>query len=49
MKKLMIGEVNMLSVNHLSKSFGKVQAVKDVSFTVKKGPTFAFLGTHESL
>lgn len=36
----------MLTVNHLSKSFGKIQAVKDVSFHVKKGSTFAFLGTN---
>lgn len=36
----------MLTVNHLSKSFGKVHAVKDVSFHVKKGSTFAFLGTN---
>jgi len=36
----------MLKVNRLSKSFGKVHAVKDVSFHVKKGSTFAFLGTN---
>lgn len=42
----MIGGISMLTVNHLSKSFGKVHAVKDVSFNVKKGSTFAFLGTN---
>lgn len=36
----------MLIVNHLSKSFGKTQAVKNVSFHVKRGSTFAFLGTN---
>lgn len=36
----------MLEVNHVSKSFGRVRAVKDVSFHVKKGSTFAFLGTN---
>lgn len=36
----------MLKVNHLTKQFGDVQAVKDISFHVKKGTTFAFLGTN---
>lgn len=36
----------MLKVNNLSKRFGEVQAVKDVSFEVRKGSTFAFLGTN---
>lgn len=36
----------MLNVKHLSKSFNKIQAVEDVSFHVKKGQTFAFLGTN---
>ena len=46
MKKFQIGGESMLKVNRLSKSFGKVHAVKDVSFHVKKGSTFAFLGTN---
>src|SRR5690625_2438339 len=46
MEKLQIGEINMLIVNHLSKNFDKIQAVKDVSFHVEKGSTFAFLGTN---
>src|SRR5690625_3021164 len=46
MEKLQIGEINMLVVNHLSKNFNKIQAVKDVSFHVEKGTTFAFLGTN---
>jgi len=36
----------MLKVSHLSKSFGDVHAVKDISFHVEKGSTFAFLGTN---
>lgn len=36
----------MLEVRHLSKRFGDVQAVEDLSFTVKEGSTFAFLGTN---
>lgn len=36
----------MLTVNHLSKRYGKIQAVKDVSFHVEKGSTFALLGTN---
>src|SRR5215510_14069740 len=34
----------MIEVQNLSKSFGTVEAVKDVSFAVKAGEIFAFLG-----
>ncbi len=34
----------MISVQHLSKSFGDVKAVNDVSFDVRTGEIFAFLG-----
>jgi ABC-2 type transport system ATP-binding protein len=34
----------MISVQHLSKTFGQVAAVKDVSFEVAQGEIFAFLG-----
>jgi len=34
----------MISVQHLSKSFGEVKAVNDVSFDVRPGEIFAFLG-----
>ncbi len=34
----------MLKVEHLMKSFGSFQAVKDVSFTVGKGEVLGFLG-----
>ncbi len=33
-----------LSIEHLSKSYGDFKAVNDISFTVKKGSLFAFLG-----
>lgn len=36
----------MLTISHLSKSFGNIQAVRDISFYVKKGSTFALLGTN---
>lgn len=34
----------MIEINHLSKSFGTVKAVQDLSFQVRKGELFAFLG-----
>lgn len=36
----------MIRVGHLSKSFGSVRAVKDLSFSVEAGTVFAFLGTN---
>ncbi len=35
---------NSIQIEHLYKSYGDVQAVKDLSFRVKKGELFAFLG-----
>ncbi len=35
---------NILVVDHLVKTYGDVKAVDDISFTVKKGSLFAFLG-----
>ncbi|MDD6644133.1 MAG: ABC transporter ATP-binding protein [Firmicutes bacterium] len=35
---------NSIEIEHLSKSFGKVKAVQDLSFRVKEGELFAFLG-----
>ena len=35
---------DMIEISHLSKRFGSVQAVRDLSFHVKKGELFAFLG-----
>lgn len=35
---------DIIEINHLSKSFGHVKAVQDLSFRVKEGELFAFLG-----
>lgn len=35
---------NIIEVNHLSKSYGSIHAVKDISLFVKQGKLFAFLG-----
>ncbi len=35
---------NIIKIDNLSKSFGDVKAVKDLSFRVKEGELFAFLG-----
>ena len=37
---------DILVIEHLSKRFGEVQAVKDLSFRVKEGELFAFLGVN---
>lgn len=36
----------IIEVHHLCKSFGAVEAVKDVSFYVEEGSLFSFLGTN---
>ena len=36
----------VISIENLSKSYGEVKAVKDLSFSVKKGELFAFLGVN---
>lgn len=36
----------VIEINHLSKRFGDVQAVDDLSFEVKEGELFAFLGVN---
>ncbi len=37
---------NIIEISHLSKSFGEVKAVRDLSFRVKEGELFAFLGVN---
>lgn len=37
---------NIIEIKNLCKSFGKVQAVKNISFEVKEGELFAFLGVN---
>lgn len=37
---------NIMEISHLSKSFGEVKAVQDLSFRVKEGELFAFLGVN---
>lgn len=37
---------NMIEIAHLNKRFGTVRAVNDLSFRVKKGELFAFLGVN---
>lgn len=35
---------DIIKISHLGKSFGNVKSVNDISFQVKKGELFAFLG-----
>ena len=35
-----------VEVEHLSKSYGEVKAVNDISFRVRQGSLFAFLGVN---
>lgn len=37
---------NIIEIEHLSKSYGDVKAVQDISFNVKEGELFAFLGVN---
>lgn len=37
---------NIIEIEHLHKSYGKVHAVQDLSFRVKQGELFAFLGVN---
>ena len=36
--------MDSIIVEHLSKTYGEINAVDDISFTVRKGEIFAFLG-----
>jgi multidrug/hemolysin transport system ATP-binding protein len=37
---------NIIEISHLSKRFGRVLAVDDLSFCVREGELFAFLGVN---
>ena len=37
---------HIIEIKHLSKSFGDIKAVQDLSFCVKRGELFAFLGVN---
>ena len=37
---------NIIAVDHLDKRFGKIHAVQDLTFRVKQGELFAFLGVN---
>ncbi len=37
---------NLIQIEHLNKRFGEIQAVNDLSFNVKEGELFAFLGVN---
>jgi ABC-2 type transport system ATP-binding protein len=43
-REILQNEEILLEVSHLSKTFGKQQALKDVSFSVKPGSPFGLLG-----
>ena len=37
---------NIIEISHLNKTFGEVKAVQDLSFQVRDGELFAFLGVN---
>lgn len=45
MKRELLME-KIIEINNLSKSFGEIKAVEDLSFCVKRGELFAFLGVN---
>ena len=45
-KAVTVGEENVIEVQHLVKSFGSFRAVDDISFSVKRGEIFGFLGAN---
>ena len=36
----------VITIENLSKSYGEVKAVRDLSFSVRRGELFAFLGVN---
>jgi len=45
-KQIEVKDENVIEVEHLVKAFGTFHAVDDISFTVKKGEIFGFLGAN---
>ena len=45
-KAVTVGEENVIEVQHLVKSFGSFRAVDDISFSVRRGEIFGFLGAN---
>ena len=45
-KAVRVGEENVIEVQHLVKSFGSFRAVDDISFSVRRGEIFGFLGAN---
>ena len=45
-KQAEVKDENVIEVEHLVKAFGSFHAVDDISFTVKKGEIFGFLGAN---
>ena len=43
-----VKDENVIEVEHLVKAFGSFHAVDDISFTVKRGEIFGFLGANEA-
>ena len=41
-----VGLKNIIEIEHLNKRFGDVHAVQDLSFRVREGELFAFLGVN---
>ena len=39
-------EQHIIEISHLNKSFGGIKAVSDLSFHVRRGELFAFLGVN---
>lgn len=46
MSEKLLNEKNILEIKNLSKSYKEIKAVNDISFSVKKGSFFAFLGVN---
>lgn len=36
--------MNVIEINHLTKTYGKARGITDISFTVEQGEIFGFIG-----